>query len=99
MVVFAFSIDVDKKQIDQIKDLYKSLYKIASLQEENQDFLNYAKESISETASSMTRSRGEGLKLEDFSTVNEYIFDWKMKKHRDFVRSDFGDVFDKFIKN
>ena len=95
----AFSIDVDKKQIDQIKDLYKSLYKIASLQEENQDFLNYAKESISETASSMTRSRGEGLKLEDFSTVNEYIFDWKMKKHRDFVRSDFGDVFDKFIKN
>ena len=94
-----FSIDVAKKQIDQIKDLYKSLFRIATMQEDDRHYFSYSKEAIESTINSINRTRGDGMKSEDFSQINEYIFDWKVSKHKEFVRADFGEVFDKFIKN
>ena len=94
-----YSIDVDKKQITQIKDLYKSLYKISSIQRENAAYLTYGNEALEATVETMNRSKGEGVKLNDFSGINEYVFDVKMKNHKEFRQEDFGEIFDKFINN
>ena len=44
-----FSIDVDKKQIEQLIDLYKALIKISQIMRENRRTLNFSKESIDKT--------------------------------------------------
>lgn len=94
-----YSIDVHKQYLPQIKDLYKTLVKIASLQKENAALHAYSNESLELTARSLPRGLGEGDLKERFAALNEYVFDWKVKAHRDYVLKDFGDVFEKFINN
>ena len=49
-----YSIDVDKRQIEQLKDLYKALLRIAIIQEENAKLLKYAAGSLNTAAASVT---------------------------------------------
>lgn len=94
-----YSIDVDKKQIEQLKDLYKALLKISVIQEENRQLLEYATNSLATAASSVTRTSGSTPSEEQFKAINEYAFEWMQKSYHEYVRKDFGDVFSKFINN
>ncbi len=95
----SYSIDVDKKQMEQLKDLYKALLKISSIQGENRRLLEYATNSLATAASSINRTGSSTPAEEQFKAINEYAFEWMQKSHHEYVRKDFGDVFSKFINN
>ncbi len=94
-----YSIDVDKKQIEQLKDLYKALLKIAMIQKENAQMLHYADKSLSTAGNMTTRYSGEAVPEEQFKAINQYSFNWMKNAYNTYVRKDYGEVFAKFINN
>ena len=95
----AYTVDVHKEYLEQIKDLYKALTKIGSRQRENAVLHAYSNESLELVSRSLPRGLGDGDLKDRFADLNQYVFDWKVQARRDYVRKDFGDVFEKFIKN
>ncbi len=93
-----YSIDVDKKQIEQLKDLYKALLKISMIQKENAKMLNYADKSLS-TAQGIVVRYPESVPEEQFKAINQYAFDWMKEAYNTYVRKDYGEIFAKFINN
>lgn len=94
-----YSIDVAKKHIEELKDLYKSLVKIASIQHENEQFFGYADTSLKTAASALNRTTVATSLDEQFKLVNQYAFDWLKASHETYMRKDYGAVYEKFIKN
>ena len=94
-----FSIDVNKKQLESLKDLYKALVKISELQFENAQMLKYSQQSLSTATEATTRNHSQQTALEQFQSLNEYSFGWLKSAHQNYVRKDYGDVYEKFINN
>jgi hypothetical protein len=95
----SYSIDVNKKYIEELKDLYKALIKIGSLQYENAERFQQAQQSLVTAASAVNRSTSAVSLEEQFKAVNQYAFDWMQRARESYVRKDFGAVFETFIKN
>ncbi|MEH0154244.1 PH domain-containing protein [Limibacter armeniacum] len=95
----SYSIDVDKNQIEKLKDLYKALIKIGSIQDENNRLLSLANESILTTSETLRGSSRSNASHEEFTAINEYSFNWRKEAFDKYLRSDFGDVFLLFINN
>lgn len=94
-----FSIDIAKSQLEKVKDLYKALYKISSIQRTNRQMMQYAAESLQDTFASVKSGFGDSLKIETVAAVTEYAFDWKKKAYASYRLKDFGAVFEKYINN
>lgn len=94
-----YSIDVTKKQLEQLKDLYKALLRIASIQKENRQMHAYALKSLDFAAQSIPHNTSSEAIDQQFKRVNEYSFGWMQDQYKTFMRKDFGDVFEKFINN
>ncbi len=94
-----YSIDVDKKQIEQLKDLYKALLKIAMIQKENALMMQYAGKSLSTAEKIAIRYSTESAPQEQFKAINQYAFSWLKKAYDTYVRKDYGEIFAKFINN
>ena len=95
----SYSIDVAKKFIEELKDLYKSLVKIASIQHENELVFGYAENSLQIAANAVNRSTSGATLDEQFKAVNQYTFEWLRDAHKTYMRNDYGEVYDTFIKN
>lgn len=96
----AFSIDVDKKQLEQLKDLYKALIAISQVMRSNKRKLDYAKQSIDVASSMLSNNRHDGSNISDhFEKVNEYVFNWMCDSNEKFKIKDFGYLFEKYINN
>ena len=95
----SYSIDVNKKYIEELKDLYKALIKIGALQYENAERFQQAQQSLVTAANAVNRSTSAVSLEEQFKAVNQYVFDWMQQARESYVRKDFGAVFEKFIKN
>ncbi|WLR41373.1 PH domain-containing protein [Bacillus carboniphilus] len=96
----AFDIDVRKDQIDQLKDLYKSLLKIEEIMEENQKLTQFGKKSYENAVSILHNSRTDQDELaETCENLTNYGFDWNRSIHEKYLKKDFGDVFEKYIYN
>jgi len=95
----SYSIDVNKKHMEELKDLYKALIKIGSLQRENAKLFQYAQGSLDTAASSVTRSSSSTTPEEQFKAINQYAFSWMKQVHDTYMTKDFGSIFEKFIKN
>ena len=93
-----YSIDVNKQFLAELKDLYKSLIRISKIQQENNYFLQFAQTSLNLTATTLGRSSGSGSQVEQFQAINQYAFNWLRQTHETYVRKDFGEVFEKFIR-
>jgi len=94
-----YSIDVNKNQIEALKDLYKALIKIKSIQQENAKLYAYAERSLTTTAETLNRASSPTALEESFKAINQYAFDWQKQAHEQYMVKDFGFVFEKFIKN
>ena len=94
-----YSIDVNKNQIEALKDLYKALIKIKSIQQENAKLYTYATQSLTTTAETLNRSTSASSLEDSFRAINQYVFDWQKQAHESYMIKDFGAVFEKFIKN
>ncbi|MBD2139201.1 PH domain-containing protein [Anabaena sp. FACHB-1237] len=95
----SYSIDVAKSYIEQLKDLYKTLLKIAYIQKENAVFYQYAQTSLNTASDTVGRCTNTSTSDEQFKSINQYAFNWLKNAHETYVRKDFGAVFEKFINN
>lgn len=94
-----YSIDVHKKHITEIKDLYKTLLKISEIQYENGIAMQTGQVSVETAVRTLNTVRTE-IKMDDqFRALNQYAFEWHSKLREQYVRKDFGAVFEKFINN
>lgn len=94
----SFSIDVDKKQLEPIKDLYKALHKISEIVATNEKLYDYAVSSIHIAKESVGRISSQGASAaEQFTNINEYAFNWMKSKHDRYKIKDFGFVFEKYM--
>ncbi|WP_248924122.1 PH domain-containing protein [Paenibacillus hamazuiensis] len=94
----SFSIDVNKRQIEQIKDLYKALIKISEIVATNDRLYEYAIESVQIAKESIGRTSAQGASAaEQFNAINEAAYNWMKAKHAEHKIKDFGFVFDKYI--
>ncbi len=95
-----YSIDVNKKYIEQLKDLYKALLKICDIQIENERFQAFAHKSLDTATTTLNRANKTEINItEQFDSINQYSFNWLKQAHENYVRKDFGDVFKLFINN
>ena len=92
-----YSIDVHKQYIRELKYLYKSLLKIASIQDTNAQHLKYAHNSLDIAAKSVGRSSSPQTIDQDFKKVNEYIFEWLTHFHATYNTKDFSLAFETFV--
>lgn len=94
-----YSIDIAKSQLDKVKDLYKALYKISSIQKTNIDMMNFAHDSLNATLASVKNGLGDSLKSDTVASINEYAFGWKHNAYNNYLRKDFGEIFERYINN
>jgi len=96
----SFSIDVDKNQIEQLKDLYKALVRIGYIIEENEIMLKKSEETLTIAAKACASSKVvEGDASEIFKNINEYAFNWTKTNRENYIKKDFTEVFKNYINN
>lgn len=95
-----FSIDVHKKHIEELKDLYKSLCKISEIARENEFALNFAQQSINVASTTLSRiTTKEDQLVDNFNQLNDSAFTWLMETRKEYHVKDYGNVFEKYINN
>ena len=94
-----FSIDVHKKHIEQVKDLYKALFRISELMLENQVALGHAKTSLDVASTTLGRGQpGATPTVEAFKELNQAAFAWLAGAQQKYWVKDFGFVFERYLK-
>jgi DNA repair exonuclease SbcCD nuclease subunit len=95
-----FDIDVQKDQIEKLKDLYKALLRISETTYENSVVTSLANESLEKAVAILQNSRTEELKLsEQYKELTEFGFNWLTSIREQYHEKDFGNVFEKYINN
>lgn len=95
-----FSIDVNRNQLEQLKDIYKALIKISHIVEENQALLQKSEQTLNIASVASGSQRQEtGDLLNHFVNVNEYAFNWIKQSRVAYIQKDFTEVFEKYINN
>ncbi|SOC40069.1 PH domain-containing protein [Ureibacillus acetophenoni] len=96
-----FSIDINKSYADKIRDLYKSLVTIEQIMRDNEKHRSNMLDSIDsaqKTLSSNGFSQGQSP-AESYKAITEFTHTWLKNMSDTYSNSDFGHVFDLFIKN
>lgn len=96
----AFSIDVHKKHIEEVKDLYKALIKISEITHENNLSMQNAKQSLELASATLGRVSSQDNNLVvQFKLLNQAAFQWLEDSKKQYCVKDFGFVFEKYINN
>lgn len=97
-----FSLDVDKNFLEQIKDLYKSLIAIEDICIGNVRHLEHARHSVDIAANTLARNANlntpEDIEKAN-TTVRQSTFDWMASADEKYLKTDFSEVFNKYINN
>ncbi|QLQ23413.1 MAG: PH domain-containing protein [Paracoccaceae bacterium] len=95
-----YSIDINKKQIEHVKDLYKALLAIEEIQREGRRMMEYANTSLTHSVSILSGLREGDMNVPNtFKELNEQSFDWLQRHYHEWNRKDFGTVYEKYINN
>ena len=94
-----FSIDVDKKQLEQLKDLYKALLEISRIQGKNNISVEDGMKSLNMANEAISRSSLEGNASEIVKELTNFNFNWMQTIRNEYNNKDFGAVFEKYINN
>jgi hypothetical protein len=93
-----YSIDIHKKYIDEVKDLYKALIKISEIVVENEQIMENAKQSLELASSTIGRVvKHEINAAEQFKELNEAAFSWLVDTRKQYKLKDYGHVFERYI--
>jgi len=96
-----FSIDIHKKFINEIKDLYKALHAISTEQKHGAYYVKAAEESLQIAANAVGRS-GSGAAVstaDSFEQIAKFANDWLVEQKSMHRKKDFSEVFELFIHN
>ncbi|WP_062105502.1 PH domain-containing protein [Bacillus niameyensis] len=95
-----YSIDVDKKQINKLNDLYKALVYISEVIHENSIMYDMANDSLEKAVSVLQNSRTSEIQLADqYKQLTEFGFSWLKSAREQYHEKDFGAIFEKYINN
>jgi hypothetical protein len=95
-----FSIDIHKKHIEEVKDLYKALIKISEISHDNNISLQNAKQSLELASATLGRvSSPDSNMVVQFKMLNQAAFQWLEDSKKQYCVKDFGFVFEKYINN
>ena len=94
-----FSIDVDKKQLEQLKDLYKALVEIGRIQGTNHTSIEDGNSSLKMANEAISRASIQGNASEIVKELTSFNFDWMQNLRTTYSNKDFGEVFGKYINN
>ena len=94
-----FSIDVDKKQLEQLKDLYKALFEIGKIQNKNRQSYEYGIKSLDMANDAIGRGHVEGNLANMVEEITKFNFNWMNDIRETYNNKDFGYVFEKYINN
>ena len=96
----SFSIDVDKNQLEQLKDLYKALYAMSLIESSNYSDYNGAYDTINKAIQVLANNRTDGAnQAEELEKVTNYISHFLEDAKKKYVKKDYSDVFLKYINN
>ncbi|WP_375561292.1 PH domain-containing protein [Bernardetia sp. OM2101] len=96
----SFSIDVDKNQLEQLKDLYKALYSMSLIESSNYSDYNGAYDTINKAIQVVSNNRSEGAnQAEELEKITNYIDKFLDDAKEKYVKKDYSDVFLKYINN
>ncbi len=96
----SFSVDVDKKQLAQLIDLYKALSYISEKVHDNNILLELANGSLDKAVTVLHNARPSDIQLADqYKQLTEFGFSWLTAARDQYQIKDFGDVFEKYINN
>lgn len=96
----SFSIDVDKNEIESLKDIYKALIKMQQITDSNKFMLEKSEQTLQMAVTACGSHKIEKENLSDiFKEINEYSFKWIEISREKYVKKDFTDVFKKYINN
>lgn len=96
-----FSIDVQKNQIEKLKDLYKTLIHISEKSHENSILINIAQQSLDNAISVLqnTRTNSDTKLAAQYQELTEFGFQWLSSVREQYHEKDFGKIFEKYINN
>ena len=96
----SLSIDIHKRFIDDIKDLYKALHAISYEQKQNAYKFGVAEKSLNIASASMGRIGNDAISpASTFKEITSFANKW-MVDHKDkYVKEDFSHIFDLYINN
>lgn len=94
-----FSIDVDKKQLEQLKDLYKTLVEIEKIQGTNQINIEDGNNSLKMANDAISRASLQGNPCDIVKELTAFNFEWTQNLRKTYSNKDFGYVFEKYINN
>lgn len=95
-----FSIDIHKKFLSEIKDLYKALHAISLEQKSNNFNLQTANDSIRYASESMQRNMmNDASPAQTFEDITKFSYNWLVENKATFKKKDFGETFEMYIHN
>jgi hypothetical protein len=96
----SFSIDVDKNQLESLKDLYKALYAMSLIESSNYSSYNGAYDTLNKAIQVVSSNRTDGAnQAEELEKVTNYIGQFLDDAKQKYVKKDYSDVFLKYINN
>ena len=94
------SIDIHKKFLTEIKDLYKALHAISLEQKSNQQKLEMARDGLTFAATALSRGLNTNIApATSFEDITRFAAGWLEANKEEYVRKDFGAVFEMYINN
>lgn len=94
------SIDIHKKFLTEIKDLYKALHAISLEQKTNAYKLSAAREALTFASSALGRGGNANIApATSFEDITRFAAGWLEVNKEEYVRKDFGAVFEMYINN
>lgn len=95
----SFSIDVDKKQLEQLKDLYKALVEIGMIQGRNDRAVEDGLNGLKMANDTVSSARIEGNIPSMVEELTKFNFKWMQDIRDNHNNKYFGEVFEKYINN
>lgn len=94
-----FSIDCHKENLEQIKDIYKTLIEISSLMRQEQVELSVVERSLELTSNSLARNNSQQSILDQSKALYSFFQETLEQATKEANRKDYSQVFEKFIHN
>ena len=95
----AFSIDVDKRQLEKLKDLYKTLVEVSRRQGMNHISIDDGVNGLKMANDAISRCVIEGNITNIVQDLTNFNLDWMEALRKTYSNRDFTEVFEKYINN
>lgn len=91
-------IDIAKKDMEKAKNLYKALLHISELVYKNNIYLEISSKSLDSAVKALQGSHSKENSLsEEFKKISTFSYDWLITKHQEYVKRDFGNIFEIYV--